>query len=164
MAILMAAVLTLSSCKNDDDVDSEANRLKFTNQMLQNQLSFTWEGLETAKVKNEGNLKERYAVIRFDRGSLESTVGTGRLVAFKNSYKTDFVESSEFRWYFNNDCLYIEWAKSGWQTAHAEYRTNEITVDSKGFHGNWYESTSYRWEFNYVASTFSDWDKYPATN
>ena len=156
--------LVMTGCKKDEDTDSESNRLKFTNQMMQNKTSFTWEGREVAKVKNEGVKKERYSVLRFDRASTESTTGTGRLVAFTNSYKTDFVESSEFRWYFNNDCLYLEWKKSGWQTAHAEYRTNEIVVDGSGFHGTWYESTSYRWEFNYIASSFNDWDKYPATD
>jgi hypothetical protein len=164
MAILLAVALTLTGCKKDEDTDSEDNRLKFTNQMFQNKTSFAWEGLETAKVKNEGTKKERYAVIRFDRADVKSTTGTGRLVAFSNSYKNDFVESSEFRWYFSNDCLYLEWKKAGWQTAHAEYRTREIYIDGNGFHGNWFESTSYRWEFNYIASSFTDWDKYPTTD
>jgi hypothetical protein len=164
MTFVVSVALVMTGCKKDEDTDSESNRLKFTNQMMQNKTSFTWEGREVAKVKNEGVKKERYSVLRFDRASTESTTGTGRLVAFTNSYKTDFVESSEFRWYFNNDCLYLEWKKSGWQTAHAEYRTNEIVVDGSGFHGTWYESTSYRWEFNYIASSFNDWDKYPATD
>ena len=164
MTFVVSVALVMTGCKKDEDTDSESNRLKFTNQMMQNKTSFTWEGREVAKVKNEGVKKERYSVLRFDRASTESTAGTGRLVAFTNSYKTDFVESSEFRWYFNNDCLYLEWKKSGWQTAHAEYRTNEIVVDGSGFHGTWYESTSYRWEFNYIASSFNDWDKYPATD
>jgi hypothetical protein len=164
MTFVVSVALVMTGCKKDEDTDSESNRLKFTNQMMQNKTSFTWEGREVAKVKNEGTKKERYSVLRFDRASTESTTGTGRLVAFTNSYKTDFVESSEFRWYFNNDCLYLEWKKSGWQTAHAEYRTNEIVVDGSGFHGTWYESTSYRWEFNYIASSFNDWDKYPATD
>ena len=164
MTFVVSVALVMTGCKKDEDTDSESNRLKFTNQMMQNKTSFTWEGREVAKVKNEGIKKERYSVLRFDRASTESTTGTGRLVAFTNSYKTDFVESSEFRWYFNNDCLYLEWKKSGWQTAHAEYRTNEIVVDGSGFHGTWYESTSYRWEFNYIASSFNDWDKYPATD
>ena len=164
MTFVVSVALVMTGCKKDEDTDSESNRLKFTNQMMQNKTSFTWEGREVAKVKNEGVKKERYSVLRFDRASTESTTGTGRLVAFTNSYKTDFVESSEFRWYFNNDCLYLEWKKSGWQTAHAEYRTNEIVVDGNGFHGTWYESTSYRWEFNYIASSFNDWDKYPATD
>ena len=164
MTFVVSVALVMTGCKKDEDTDSESNRLKFTNQMMQNKTSFTWEGREVAKVKNEGTKKERYSVLRFDRASTESTTGTGRLVAFTNSYKTDFVESSEFRWYFNNDCLYLEWKKSGWQTAHAEYRTNEIVVDGSGFHVTWYESTSYRWEFNYIASSFNDWDKYPATD
>ena len=164
MTFVVSVALVMTGCKKDEDTDSESNRLKFTNQMMQNKTSFTWEGREVAKVKNEGVKKERYSVLRFDRASTESTTGTGRLVAFTNSYKTDFVESSEFRWYFNNDCLYLEWKKSGCQTAHAEYRTNEIVVDGSGFHGTWYESTSYRWEFNYIASSFNDWDKYPATD
>ena len=164
MTFVVSVALVMTGCKKDEDTDSESNRLRFTNQMMQNKTSFTWEGREVAKVKNEGVKKERYSVLRFDRASTESTTGTGRLVAFTNSYKTDFVESSEFRWYFNNDCLYLEWKKSGWQTAHAEYRTNEIVVDGSGFHGTWYESTSYRWEFNYIASSFNDWDKYPATD
>ena len=164
MTFVVSVALVMTGCKKDEDTDSESNRLKFTNQMMQNKTSFTWEGREVAKVKNEGIKKERYSVLRFDRASTESATGTGRLVAFTNSYKTDFVESSEFRWYFNNDCLYLEWKKSGWQTAHAEYRTNEIVVDGSGFHGTWYESTSYRWEFNYIASSFNDWDKYPATD
>ena len=164
MTFVVSVALVMTGCKKDEDTDSESNRLKFTSQMMQNKTSFTWEGREVAKVKNEGVKKERYSVLRFDRASTESTTGTGRLVAFTNSYKTDFVESSEFRWYFNNDCLYLEWKKSGWQTAHAEYRTNEIVVDGSGFHGTWYESTSYRWEFNYIASSFNDWDKYPATD
>ena len=164
MTFVVSVALVMTGCKKDEDTDSESNRLKFTNQMMQNKTSFTWEGREVAKVKNEGVKKERYSVLRFDRASTESTTGTGRLVAFTNSYKADFVESSEFRWYFNNDCLYLEWKKSGWQTAHAEYRTNEIVVDGSGFHGTWYESTSYRWEFNYIASSFNDWDKYPATD
>ena len=164
MAILLAVALTLTGCKKDEDTDSEENRLNFTNLMFQNKTSFAWEGLETAIVKNEGTKKERYAVIRFDRADVKSTTGTGRLVAFSNSYKNDFVESSEFRWYFSNDCLYLEWKKAGWQTAHAEYRTREIYIDGNGFHGNWFESTSYRWEFNYIASSFADWDKYPTTD
>ena len=164
MAILLAVALTLTGCKKDEDTDSEENRLNFTNLMFQNKTSFAWEGLETANVKNEGTKKERYAVIRFDRADVKSTTGTGRLVAFSNSYKNDFVESSEFRWYFSNDCLYLEWKKAGWQTAHAEYRTREIYIDGNGFHGNWFESTSYRWEFNYIASSFTDWDKYPTTD
>ena len=164
MTFVVSVALVMTGCKKDEDTDSESNRLKFTNQIMQNKTSFSWEGREVAKVKNEGVKKERYSVLRFDRASTESTTGTGRLVAFTNSYKTDFVESSEFRWYFNNDCLYLEWKKSGWQTAHAEYRTNEIVVDGSGFHGTWYESTSYRWEFNYIASSFNDWDKYPATD
>ena len=164
MAILLAVALTLTGCKKDEDKDSEENRLNFTNQIFQGKTSFAWEGLETAIVKNEGTKKERYAVIRFDRADVKSTTGTGRLVAFSNSYKNDFVESSEFRWYFSNDCLYLEWKKAGWQTAHAEYRTREIYIDGNGFHGNWFESTSYRWEFNYIASSFTDWDKYPTTD
>lgn len=164
MAILLAVALTLTGCKKDEDTDSEDNRLNFTNQIFQGKTSFAWEGLETAKVKNEGTKKERYAVIRFDRADVKSTTGTGRLVAFSNSYKNNFVESSEFRWYFSNDCLYLEWKKAGWQTAHAEYRTREIYIDGNGFHGNWFESTSYRWEFNYIASSFTDWDKYPTTD
>ena len=164
MAIVLAVALTMTSCKKDEDTDSEANRLKFTNAIMQNQISFTWEGLETAKVKNEGDKKQRYAVIRFDRASKESTMGTGRLVAFQNFSKKDFIESSEFQWHFSNDCLYLVWSHRGWQTAHAEYRTNELIVDASGFHGNWYESTSYRWEFKYSPSSFSDWDKYPATS
>lgn len=164
MAIMMAVVLTLGSCEKDDDKDSETNRLNFTNKMLQKQLSFAWEGREVAKLKNQGVQKERYAVLRFDRPTLESTMGTGRLVAFTNSYKNQFVESSGFRWYFNDDCLYLEWEKPGWQTAHAEYRTRELVIDDKGFHGTWFESTSYSWEFNYIASSFSDWNKYPITD
>jgi hypothetical protein len=160
MTFVVSVALVMTGCKKDEDTDSESNRLKFTNQMMQNKTSFTWEGREVAKVKNEGVKKERYSVLRFDRASTESTTGTGRLVAFTNSYKTDFVESSEFRWYFNNDCLYLEWKKSGWQTAHAEYLTNELTIDGSGFHGTWFESTSYRWEFNYIASTWNEWDKY----
>ena len=163
MAMVLAVALTMTSCKKEDS-DSEENRLNFTNKMFQDKTSFAWEGLESAKVKNEGTKKERYTVIRFDRASTSSTTGTGRLIAFNNSYKTDFVESSNFRWYFNNDCLYLEWEHAGWKTAHAEYRTSEIVIDGSGFHGNWYESTSYRWEFNYIASSFNDWSKYPETS
>ena len=164
MTIVACLALVMTSCKNDDDTDSEANRLKFTNKMLHNNTSYTWEGHETARVKNEGVKQERHVVIRFERASTESTTGTGRLLSFKNSYKDEFISSSEFRWYFSNDCLYLEWKKAGWQTAHAEYRTSELVIDDNGFHGNWFESTSYRWEFNYTASSFNDWDKYPATN
>lgn len=158
----LALTMTFTSCSKDED--NEENRLAFTNKMFQNQTTFAWEGLEIAKVKNEGTKKERYAVLRFDRANNTATSGTGRLVAFTNSYKTEFIESSEFKWFFNNECLYLEWKKSGWVTAHAEYQTKEIWIDGNGFHGTWFESTSYRWEFNYIASSFSDWDKYPATN
>ena len=161
-AVAMALTLTFTSCSKDED--TEETRLEFTNKMLHNQTSFAWEGPEIAKVKNEGTKKERYSVLRFDRASATATSGTGRLVAFTNSYKTDFVESSEFKWYFNDKSLYIEWKKSGWVTAHAEYQTKEIVIDDNGFRGTWFESTSYRWEFTYIASSFSDWDKYPATN
>lgn len=163
VVIVMAVAFAMSSCKSDKK-DTEENRQNFVKGMMQGRTSFAWEGLEVARVKNEGTKKERYAVLRFDRASTTSTTGTGRLVAFKNSYKTEFVESSEFRWYFNDGCLYIEWAHAGWVTAHAEYLTDELNIDGGGFHGTWFESTSYRWEFNYIASSFNDWDKYPATS
>ena len=160
MAVVAAVAMIMTGCKKEE-ADSEENRLNFTNKIFQGQnTTYTWEGREVAKVKNEGTKKERYSVLRFERASAQSTTGTGRLVAFTNSYKTDFVEASDFRWYFSDRCLYIEWGHSGWQTAHAEYLTNELTIDGSGFHGTWFESTSYRWEFNYIASTWNEWDKY----
>jgi hypothetical protein len=166
MTIVAAFAMVMTSCKKEE-TDSESNRLKFANQMMQNKTSFTWEGSETAMRKELGSWSEkdsRYVVIRFDRASTESTVGTGRLLSFKNSYKSEFNSSSEFRWYFSNDCLYIEWKKSGWQTAHAEYRTHELVIDGSGFHGTWFEKDSYKWEFNYIASSFNEWNKYPETD
>lgn len=162
MAIVLAVALTMTSCKKDEDTDSEANRLKFTNKIFhgESSLTYTWEGREVAHVKNEGVKKERYAVLRFERASKEHTSGTGRLVAFTNSYKDEFVEASDFRWYFSNDCLYIEWKHAGWQTAHAEYRSQELVIDGSGFYGRWFESTSYWWEFKYTPSSWNDWNKY----
>ena len=61
---------------------------------------------------------------------------------------------------YRDICRYIEWEHSGWQTAHAEYLTNELTIDGSGFHGTWFESTSYSWEFNYIASSWNEWSKY----
>ena len=160
MAVVAAVAMIMTGCKKEES-DSEENRLNFTNKIFHGQnTTYTWEGHEVAKVKNEGTKKERYSVLRFERASAQSTTGTGRLVAFTNSYKDDFVEASDFRWYFSDRCLYIEWEHSGWQTAHAEYLTNELTIDGSGFHGTWFESTSYRWEFNYIASTWNEWDKY----
>ncbi|MBO7046597.1 MAG: hypothetical protein J6W38_09670 [Prevotella sp.] len=163
MTIVAAIAMIMTGCKKDEETDSESNRLVFTNTMLQNKTSFAWEGLETAQRKEMGSWndeKTRYVVIRFDRSTTESTSGTGRLVAFRNSYKEDFVESSDFRWYFNNDMLYIEWKQSGWQTAHAEYRTSELVVNANSFIGYCFEKTDFRWQFNYTKSSFSDWDKY----
>ena len=160
MAVVAAVAMIMTGCKKEE-ADSEENRLNFTNKIFQGQnTTYTWEGREVAKVKNEGTKKERYSVLRFERASAQSTTGTGRLVAFTNSYKTDFVEASDFRWYFSDRCLYIEWKKSGWQTAHAEYQTNEILIDGSGFHGTWFESTSYSWEFTYIASSWNEWSKY----
>lgn len=165
LAIVLALAMTMTSCKKDEEEgDSENNRLKFTNAMMQNQTSFTWEGREVAMVKNEGEKKERYSVLRFDRATTQSTSGLGRLVAFTNSFKNTFVESSAFRWYFMNDCMYIEWEYPGWRPAHAEYRTGEIVIDGNGFHGTWFENTSYSWVFGYIPSTFNEWDRYPATS
>ena len=113
MAILMAVVLTMSSCKKDEETDSEANRLKFANAMLQNKTSYAWEGPQSAHVKNEGVKKERYAVLLFKRADEKSTTGTGRILLFTNSFKTELDESSEFRWYFSNRFALVRFLGGG---------------------------------------------------
>jgi len=163
ITIFAAMAMMMTSCSKDEETDTEANRLNFTNLLMQNKTSFTWEGLETAQRKELGHWndeKTRYVVIRFDRATTESTTGTGRLIAFENSWKQAFIESSDFKWYFNNDMLYLEWKHAGWQTAHAEYRTNELTISGDKFNGYWFEKTDFRWQFNYTKSSFIDWDKY----
>ena len=163
IAIVAALAITMVSCSKDDDKDSEENRLNFINQVMQNSTSFTWEGYETAQRKELGSWvdeKKRYTVIRFDRASTTSTSGTGRLVAFQNSYKEEFVESSDLTWYFDNDQMQITWRRAGWQPAHAEYRTGELQISTSTFKGYWFEKTDFRWQFSYIKSSFNDWNKY----
>lgn len=165
MAIVAALAITMVSCSKDDDKDSEENRLNFINQVMQNSTSFTWEGQEIAQRKELGSWvdeKTRYIVIRFDRASTTSTTGTGLLLTFENSYKDKLVENedSEFKWYFGNDQMKIEWRRSGWQPAHAEYRTGELQISPSTFKGYWFEKTDFRWQFSYTKSSFNDWNKY----
>ena len=39
MTFVVSVALVMTGCKKDEDTDSESNRLKFTNQMMQNKTS-----------------------------------------------------------------------------------------------------------------------------
>lgn len=163
MTMIAAMAVMTVSCSKDDDKDTPAQRLEFANKLTMNGTTATWEGTDQRQFKELGNWvnkSQSYVVIRFDRNSTTDTQGTGVVLTFQNSYKEDFKERSEFTWNFNNDQLHINYRRSGWQPVYAEYRTNELIIDNSGFKGFWFESTDTRYQFSYIKSNFTDWDKY----
>lgn len=165
MTLFAAMVMTIVSCSKDDDdnVDSQSNRLAFANKLTQNSTSCAWEGEDKIMNKNWGNWStddNRYAVMRFDRTSTTATEGTGLLLSFENAYKDKFKDRSEFMWGFANDELHITFRHEGWAPFYAEYRTQELVINGNSFHGTWFERSDRKFEFNYKKSSFNDWNKY----
>ena len=147
-----------------EPVDDPAARLAFTNAMLQNSTSCTWEGWQRRQFKdgsswrNEG---QQYAVIRFDRSSTSETSGTGVLLYFRNAEKTDYKEGSRFTWAFvGNQIRLVQITHSEWYPMYAEYNTTELSVGASSFYGHWWEKVDDRWEFSYKISDFNDWSNY----
>jgi hypothetical protein len=135
----------------------------FANKLTINGTTATWEGTEQRQFKELGswsNKIQSYVVIRFDRNSTTDIQGTGVVLTFQNSYKEEFKERSEFTWSLYNDRLNITYSSSGWQPVYGEYRTNELIIDNSGFKGFWFETTDTRYQFSYIKSNFTDWDKY----
>lgn len=166
MAIFAAMAMTMAfvSCGgDDDDTDSAANRLAFANKLTQNGLSCTWEGLSMQQRKEMGSWndeRQMYAVMRFDRTATSETQGTGILLFFENSYKESFIEGSEFTWTFSDDMLRLSYRRGGWKAQYAEYRTSELVINGNTFNGTLFESTDFKYRFNFTKSTFTDWAKY----
>ena len=164
MTMLMAAMTLTTGCSSsDDDTDSEDNRLKFANALTRNSLSTAWEGNNTAFYKELGNWVNKgseYVVMQFNRSAITATNGTGVVLIFANDYKNRFEDKSNFRWSFDNDQLMISYENPEWDGMHAEYRTNELKIESNQFYGYWYIRTDKRYQFNYKPSTFSDWSRY----
>ena len=165
MAMFAAMTLITVSCSKDDDdnTDSIENRLKFTNKMLQNGTTCTWEGTERTKSRSWGNWSDdgdKYTVMRFDRTSTQHVEGTGYVIYFENAYKENVKSQSEFMWSFADDVLIITYRHEGWAPVHAEYRTSELVIDGDRFDGTWFEASDKKFEFNYKKSSFNDWNKF----
>ena len=162
MAIVAALAMTMSSCsKDEDEGDSQANRLKFTNLMMQNGTSFTWEGYEQLhRTDGASSGKTYYVVIRFVRNTKDDTQGSGNVLFFSNENKNDLQEKSAINWWFGNDMLHISLPTLGWDARYAEYRTQELTINGDNFTGRWFEKNDYYWFFTYKKSSFNEWDKY----
>ncbi len=161
MAIVAAVAMTFTSCsKDEEEGDSEASRLNFTNLMMQNGTSITWEGNEQLQRKDGAESgKQYYAVIRFVRNSTTDTHGTGNVLFFTNYTKTELSAQSNISWWFDNDMMHIS-LSNGWDARYAEYRTKELSVTATLFSGKWFEKSDYYWYFSYKKSSFTDWDKY----
>lgn len=164
LTLIAAMAMTFVSCSNDEEKDTDENRLNFANQLTQNSTSCTWEGYDQYQRKELGNWvdedRKSYVVIRFDRASTTAANGTGMLLTFENSYKEQFKEASEFIWGFDKGQLQITYRHGGWAPVYAEYYTNELTISGDTFKGWWWEKTDRRFEFKYTKSSFKDWDKY----
>ena len=147
-----------------EPVDDPAARLAFTNAMMQNSTSCTWEGWHRRQFKNGSSwntVGQQYAVIRFDRSSTSETSGTGILLYFKDADKTNFKEGSRFTWSFEYSQIKLKHiTHSEWYPMFAAYNTTELIVGAGLFYGHWWEKTDDRWEFNYKISDFNDWSKY----
>ena len=145
-------------------VDDPAARLAFTNAMMQNSTSCTWEGWHRRQFKDGSSWRDegqQYAVIQFVRSSATSTSGTGVLLYFKDADKTNYKEGSRFTWAFEGNQIKLRHiTHSEWYPMYAEYNTTELSVGTGSFYGHWFEKVDDRWEFNYKISDFNDWGKY----
>ena len=163
MALFAAMAMVNISCSDDDNTDSEDNRLKFANLLTQDSTSGVWEGYDIKEWKELGSWVDggrHYVVRRFDRASATATRGIGRVLMFENDFLDNFIDASDFTWYFEDDQLQLTYRHSGWAPQHAEYRTEELVIRRDNFTGFLFEKTDYRYKFNYKKSTFKDWDKY----
>ena len=165
-SIFAAMTMVMVSCSKDDndDTDSQENRLRFANKLTQDGLVGEWEGMDQL-VRRDGaeSGQQNYAVMRFERTSKDATEGKGYVLYFKNSFKTELSNSSEIKWYFANDQLKIDYS-NGWDTRYAEYRTSELNISDNTFSGRWFERNDYYWLFSYTKTTFNEWDKYIKKN
>lgn len=147
-----------------EPVDDPAARLAFTNAMMQNSTTCTWEGWHKRQFKSSGSWNtegQQYAVIRFDRSSTSETSGTGILLYFKDADKTNFKEGSRFTWSFEYSQIKLRHiTHSEWYPMFAAYNTTELSVGTDFFYGHWWEKVDDRWEFNYKISDFNDWGNY----
>lgn len=151
VGVVLATLTT--SCKKDDEFDPE--------QLVSLMTSNYWEGMNTEQRKEFGSFVDKgsksYVVMRFDRAG-KSMSGQGRQLEFDGPYYNTLETQSNFSWKLEGEIVTIFYQQPGWTTVTFNLREAQLTNNT--FRGFMFVQDDHRYVYDYVKSSFSNWDKY----